>query len=350
MGANRFQAVGLVKNYIGKEEGVKKSLIIALAASLFLAGALLWGTGQAEKSQPQQLTKVNFQLNWRITGDHSPYYVAIDQGWYKEAGLDVNVIIGQGSGYTVQTVDTGKAHLGIADAPVAITGRAKGAKVKVVGIIFDKHPNSMYFWKDSGITRPQDIVGKTVAVPAADGHKVMWPAFAKQIGVDPNSVKFVNIDPAAKASALASHNANVVFELYTGKPFMEKAIPPEQLGNLIWSDYGFNAYAHSYIASDAVLEKQPELVKKFLDVTYRAWKFTLENPEQAVEILANLKLVLDFLRTDRYAQNGIGYIDPARMKDTVDTVANYMNVQVTFPAEEAYSSAFLSSPMYKANF
>lgn len=348
-----------------KEESVRKTLFIALAASLFLAGAL-WGTGQSEKpaaaAQPQPLTRVDFQLNWRITGDHSPYYVALDQGWYKEAGLDVNVIIGQGSGYTVQTVDTGKAHLGIADAPVAITGRAKGAKVKVVGIIFDKHPNSMYFWKDSGITKPQDIVGKTVAVPAADGHKVMWPAFAKQIGVDPNSVKFVNIDPAAKASALASHNADVVFELYTGKPFMEKAIPPEQLGNLIWSDYGFNAYAHSYIASDAVLEKQPELVRKFLDVTYRAWEFVLENPEQAVEILAkyqpinkdeilaNLKLVLDFFRTDRYAQNGIGYIDPARMKDTVDTVANYMNVQVTFPAEEAYSSAFLPSPMYKADF
>ncbi len=332
--------------------------IVAIAA-LLVCGALAWGNGETE---PKQLTKVNLQLNWRIVGDHAPYYVAIDKGWYKEEGLEVNVIIGQGSGYTVQAVDTGKADIGICDAPVAVVGRTKGAMVKIIGIIFDKHPNSMYFWKDSGITKPQDIAGKTVAVPAADGHKVMWPAFARQIGVDPDSVKFINIDPAAKITALASHNADVVFDLYTGKALFEKAIPPDQLGNFIWSDYGFNVYAHSYIARDDVLKNQPDMIKKFLKATYRAWKFTLENPVEAVAILAkyqtintddimsNLKLDMDFFRTEHFANDGIGYIDPARMKDTVDIVAKYMGVAVTFPPEDAYSSDYLPKPMYKAKF
>ena len=150
-------------------------------------------------------------------------------GWFAEEGLDVNIIVGQGSGYSVQAVDSGKADIAISDAPVPITSRQQGANVKIIGIIFDKHPNCSYFWKDSGIKVPQDLAGKTVAVPATDGHKVMWPAFAKQIGVDPNSVKFVNIDPAAKVSALASRKADVVFELFTGKPFMEKAIPADEM-------------------------------------------------------------------------------------------------------------------------
>ena len=118
--------------------------------------------------------------------------------WFAEEGIDLEVILGQGSNFSVQSVDTGKAVFGIADAPVAITARAKGAKVKIIGIIFDKHPNCMYYWKDSGIKEPKDLVGKKVGVPAADGHKIMFPAFAKIIGIDPSKVEFINIEPAAK--------------------------------------------------------------------------------------------------------------------------------------------------------
>jgi NitT/TauT family transport system substrate-binding protein len=309
--------------------------------------------------QAADLTKVDFQLNWKISGAHAAYFVAVKKGWFQEEGLDVNIILGQGSGYTVKVLDAKKAHIGIADAPVPIKGIAQGAKIKIVGIIFDKHPNSMFFWKDSGIKKPQDIVGKTVAVPAADGHKVMWPAFAKQIGVDPGSVKFINIEPAAKVVSLATKKADVVFELYTGKPFMEKAIPADQLGNFLWSDYGFNAYAHSLVARNDVIESNPEMVRKFLKAAYRGWDFTVKNPEEAIAILseyhpinktdfvANLKLMLVFFKTDRYRQHGIGYIDPAKMADTINVVDKYLGVKVNFKPEDAYTSEFLPDPPFK---
>jgi NitT/TauT family transport system substrate-binding protein len=327
--------------------------------ALFVAVAV---AGMAFSGEAQAATKMNFQLNWKITGDHAPYYVAQKKGWFAEEGLEVNILLGQGSGYTVQAVDTGKAEIGIADAPVPIKGRTQGAKVKIVGIIFDKHPNCMYFWKESGIKKPQDLVGKTVAVPAADGHYVMFPAFAKQIGIDPKSVNFVNIEPTAKVAALATKKADVVFELYTGKPFMEKAIPADQLGTIIWADYGFNAYAHSFITRDEVIQKSPDLVRKFLKAAYRGWDYTLRNPEDAIKILseyhpinqtdlvANLKLVMEFFKTDRYRKNGIGYIDPARMVDTIDTVGKYMDVKIGFKPEEAYTAQFLPEPPFRISF
>ena len=77
------------------------------------------------------LTQVNFQLNWKITGDHAPYYVALKKGWFQQEGLDVNIILGQGSGYTVKVLESGKAELGISDAPVPIKGIAQGAKIKI---------------------------------------------------------------------------------------------------------------------------------------------------------------------------------------------------------------------------
>ena len=76
----------------------------AAAAALF-AAALTAGGAFA-----QPMTKIDFQLNWKISGDHAPYYVAMEKGWFKQEGLDVNVMIGQGSGFAVQMVDAGKAQ------------------------------------------------------------------------------------------------------------------------------------------------------------------------------------------------------------------------------------------------
>ena len=64
-------------------------------------------------SEKKELTPVNFLLNWTIAADHSPYYVALNKGWYEEAGLDVNVIIGQGSGYSATAIDAGTADIAI---------------------------------------------------------------------------------------------------------------------------------------------------------------------------------------------------------------------------------------------
>jgi NitT/TauT family transport system substrate-binding protein len=347
---------GLRSGEISEEEKKMMKRISILVLFLTVIAALAVSAAEA---QDKKLQKVSLILNWKVMGDHSPYYVAMKKGWFAEEGIDLEVILGQGSNFSVQSVDTGKAVFGIADAPVAITARAKGAKVKVIGIIFDKHPNCMYYWKDSGIKEPKDLVGKKVGVPAADGHKVMFPAFAKIIGIDPSKVEFINIEPAAKPAILATKRADVVFDLYTGKAFFEKMIPPEKLGYNLWADYGFNAYAHAYITADQTVEKNPELVKAFLKASYRAWEFTLKNPEEAIKILSeyqpinledylgNLKLVREFFKTDRYRTQGIGYIDKARMEDTIDTVDKIMGVKVTFKHEEAYSGAFLPTPPFK---
>jgi len=91
---------------------VLMAVILAMAAP---------GTEAAEK----KLQKTSLILNWKDMGDHSPYYVAMKKGWFAEEGIDLEVILGQGSNFSVQSVDTGKAIFGIADAPVAITARAK---------------------------------------------------------------------------------------------------------------------------------------------------------------------------------------------------------------------------------
>jgi len=170
-------------------------------------------------------------------------------------------------------------------------------------------------------------------------------------------VEFVNIEPAAKAASLASKQADVVFELMTGRPFFEAAIPPEELGYFMWSDYNFNSYAHSYIVSDKTIEARPEVIRKFLDVSYRAWEYVANNPEEAIDILAeyqpintvdylkNLEVVLSFITTDRLRQNGLGYIDPEQIQSTYDLVNEYQS-PLNYPVEDIYDNSFLPATPY----
>lgn len=339
---------------------MRRFSLLMLIVLITCASGSVWAGGESESAE--KMEKVDFQLNWKITGNHAAYYVALENGWFEENGLDVNIIIGQGSGYTVQALDTGKADIGIADAPVAVSGRAKGAEVKIVGILFDQHPNSMFFWKESGITKPQDLVGKTVAVPASDGHKVMWPAWAQQIGIDPDSVDFVNIEPAAKVGTLSNKQADVVFELYTSMPFFQKAMPADQVGNILWADHGFDIYAHSIIARDDVISDRPEVVQAFLDAAYRGWEFALNNPREAIEILnkyhpinvddytKNLETASTFFQTERYKTKGIGYIDPERIAATIEVVDVYLGTDVTFDASAMYDAGMLPDPMYTYDY
>lgn len=328
---------------------MRRAVSLMAAILLLLCAGLLWAGGGAE----QEMRKTSLLLNWKILGDHAPYFVAQKMGWYTEEGLEVDIMLGQGSGFSIQSVDTGKADFAIADTPVGITGRAQGAKVKVVSMLFARSPNCMHFWKDSGIKEPKDLVGKTVGVPATDAQKVMFPAFAKLIGIDPATVKFVSIAPAAKTAALATRQVDVIFDYYTGRPMHEKGVPPDQLVSIMWSDYGFQSYSNAIFTSDGMVEKDPELIKRFLRASLRGWEYTLKNPEEAIKILAeyhpineqdllaNLKLVMEFFRSEIYEKKGLGYIDPETMASTVRLVDTYMGVKVTFPPEEAYTNEFL---------
>ena len=174
----------------------------------FSIGALLATLPLVTGAQPMQ--KVTFALNWFAVGDHAAYWVALDKGYYKARGLDVELQNSKGSGDSIAKVDTGRADIGLADSAVVIAAVGRGAKVKVVGMVFDKTPLNVWSWKDAPITRPKDLEGKTIGAPPGDGQRQVFPAFAKLHGIDQSKVTWVNVEPAAKSPALAERRVNAV--------------------------------------------------------------------------------------------------------------------------------------------
>src|SRR5688572_30982789 len=115
--------------------------------AVFAAAVLVAGVATPPAAQTPQ--KVTFALNWFAVGDHAAYWVALDKGYYKAKGLDVELQNSKGSGDSIAKVDTGRADLGLADAVVVIPRVAQGAKIKVVGAVFDLTPLNIWTRKDT---------------------------------------------------------------------------------------------------------------------------------------------------------------------------------------------------------
>jgi len=226
---------------------------------LALAALGLASTGAAAQE------KFTFALNWFAVGDHAAYWVALDKGYYKAKGLDVTLENSKGSGDSIAKVDTGRADAGLADTAVVIASLARTAKIKIVGMVFDKTPLNVFSGKDKPVLKPKDLEGKTLAAPPGDSQRQIWPAFAQANGIDDSKVTWVSVEPAAKIAALAERRVDAVADYTTGLPYYEK---PMGVGNVVmlpWADFGLDMYSMSIMASEKTMAERSSALRAFLE-------------------------------------------------------------------------------------
>ena len=319
-----------------------------------VAVVLVLAVAGAPAAQPTQ--KVVFALNWFAVGDHAAYWVALDKGYYKSRGLDVELQNSKGSGDSIAKVDTGRADIGLADAVVVIPRVAQGARIKIVGAVFDNTPLNIWTRKDTGITKPKDLEGKTLAAPPGDAQRQLFPAFAKLNGIDASKVTWLTIEPAAKFVALAEKRADAVPDYTTGQPFWEKAVGKDNLVRMPWHQYGFDTYSMSIMASEKTLAERPKVLRDFLAASYMGWRDVMADPKGSLEIFKkrvpdidvaliepNMMLGLDLMKTERYAKNGIGWMDRGKMCRTVEFINTYMpDMPRKVECDEAWSGEYLT--------
>ena len=180
------------------------------------------------------------------------------KGYYKEEGLDLTVLRGSGSADSAKKIDLGQSDVGISDAPTVLTAISKGANLKMVAVVYDKAGNNLFFRKSANIKTPKDLVGKKIAVPPADSHRVLWPAFAALHGIDPNSVTLVNVKPEGKQAIVAANEVDGSFDLYTSYAIWEKVLGKGEVGHLLWADFGLPIYGHTYFVNNEHDQEEPE--------------------------------------------------------------------------------------------
>ena len=299
--------------------------------------------------------KMTLQLNWFHLADHAPIYMALKKGYFAEEKIDLTVVRGAGSADSAKKVDLKQADVGISDAPTIITAISKGADLKIIAVVYDKAGNNIFFKKSAGITKPSDLIGKKIAAPPADSHRVLWPAFAAINNMPADKVTMVNVKPEGKQAIVAAGEVDASFDLYTSYAIWEKVLGKGQVGNLLWADYGLPIYGHTYFVNTATIAKNPKLIERFLRAAHKGWRDTQAAPAEAIDamaaavpgldrdaLLATMPQILDLCITDRSRKHGIGWIEPELMAKTLEITFANAKPDKPVKSEDVFTNAYNS--------
>ena len=126
-------------------------------------------------------TKLQFALDWKFEGPSAPYFLAIDNGHFKAAGMEIEISPGKGSLNAIPKVATGAFPFGFADinSLIKFIDQNPGAPVTAIMMVYDKPPFAIIGRKSLGINGPADLEGSTLGAPPPDGAWAQFPSFAK---------------------------------------------------------------------------------------------------------------------------------------------------------------------------
>ena len=242
--------------------------------------------GSSPAADEKGVTDVTLTLNWVPYGEHAPFYYGVSEGIYEDAGINLKIRPGNGSGTTVQQVAQEQTDFGWADTPALISGVTSGMPVKSLGVYLQNGPASLEFFADQNITEPADLKGKTVAGTPGDAMYATFPAWLEHNGLSTSDVNLVNVDPSGKIAGLAEGKADVIMGFFHDQAPTIENTTGKEVETLLYSDFGMNLLGTGLIANDRLLAENPKLVEAFVEATRKSWEAAAENPEDAGKAMA----------------------------------------------------------------
>ncbi len=287
---------------------------------LFSSGLLV---ESAEEAPAKSLDHVRLQLKWTHQFQFAGYYAAIEQGYYREAGLDVELIEAEPTMNPVNRVLEGQAEFGVGTSNLLLT-RAQGKPVVVLGVIYQHSPLIILARPQSGINDLEDIVGKPIMIEPEEEDIF---AYFKNEGVDPAKLKVIphsfNLDDfiSGKTAAMTAYS--------TDEPSRLRAL------GITYQEFtprsgGIDFYGDNLFTSEAQIRDHPERVRAFRAASLRGWNYALSHQEELVDLIqrkynrgrSRMQLLFEAQQTERLVHPELielGYMNPGRWQHIQNT-------------------------------
>ena len=266
-------------------------LLAATLTAVLAVGAAGCSSGDDDKNEanaaPGKIEKVTYLTAFGAVGRDAFAWVAQEKGYFKEAGFEVDIQLGAGTDPNLTKLTGGQAQFGSLDMTGIMinAGNGKFKGIKAIGTVHQQTLVSIIALEDGTVKSPKDLEGKKLGAATGSVNQLLFPAYAKLAGFDDKKVEFVNLQPAGIAGALASKQVDAVSTFLISKGTMETAAKGTKAVVLPYSDFLRDLYGNGIIVSDEYLKKDPEGTKRFRDAILKALKYTIENPEEAADIM-----------------------------------------------------------------
>jgi NitT/TauT family transport system substrate-binding protein len=310
-------------------------------------------------------TKIPFTLDWKFEGPSAPFFNAIDKGYFKDAGLNVEISPGKGSLDAIPKVATGSFPLGFADinSLIKFLDQNPGAPVTAIMMIYDKPPFAVIGRKSLGIKSPADLPGSVLGAPPPDGAWAQFPSFAKANGLDMNKIKVEPVGFPTREPMLAEGKVSSV----TGYSFssflnlVRLGVPEDDITTILMADHGLKLYGNAIIVNTDFASSNAKVVKSFLGAVGKGWKDAVLNPSSAIDALVKRNPAADKnleerrfnlalsgnVMTDYVLKNGMGNIDKARFEAAIAQLSETYKYKTKPDSKLYFTDAFLPKGGFK---
>ena len=236
----------------------------------------------------QAADDVSVQLDWLVRGNHAMFFVARDNGYFKEQGINVTAIRkGTGSTDALKLVANGNADFGFGDLPTLQVGRSQKLPVVALVAVNQESPLAMISLKAKHpMSKPADMKGMNIGVHPSGSTYVFLKAFFAKNGLNLADFKQSTVSPPYENMLLLGRVDLVPGYIDAEVPELEaKAGGPGSLSILHGSDFGYDAYGSGVFTSEKMIAEKPELVQRFVNAYAKAFQFVVEHPKEAVDIV-----------------------------------------------------------------
>jgi len=330
---------------------MNKRLFVQTLAATALAAAIAPALAQT--------TPIKFQLDWRFEGPAALFLTPAAKGYFKQAGLDVTIDAGNGSGGAVTRVASGTYDMGFADLAALMEFHANNPdapnKPVAVMMVYNNTPASVMALKKSGIKAPADLNGKKLGAPVFDAGRRAFPIFQKANNI--GGVTWTAMDPPLRETMLARGDVDAI----TGFTFTSllnleaRGVKAEDVTVLQYAENGVKLYGNVIIANPKLVRENPAAIKAFLSAFAKGAKEVMAKPEAAIaDVKARdgiintdletrrLKLAIDTVIASPDARaEGFGQVNPGRLSLMASQVSDAFGTKTRVNPDAVWNGSFL---------
>jgi NitT/TauT family transport system substrate-binding protein len=289
------------------------------------------------------LAPIKFQTDWYPQPEHGGFYTALANGYYKQAGLEVQIIPGGPYLNAEQQVSVGAAQFGMSSSDKLIEANANGQSLIAIAATMQHDPQAVMVHADSSVHTFPDLNGHAISVrPGSTWFEYVVKRF---------NLTNVREIPATYSVANFIQDPNYIQQIFvTSEPFYaRKANQPVR--TLLISESGYDPYRVFFTSPDYA-KQHPDLVAKFVQASLRGWQEYLKDPKPAHDLIKRLNPAIDpdlmqfsyeAIRDGHFVdgQNTLGQLDPQRFTAMAQTLLDLKVIPYPIDPTTTYTTQFL---------
>lgn len=288
---------------------------------------------------------IHLQLRWHHQFQFAGYYAAIEQGYYREAGLDVVIHPGSPGVTPVAEVLTGRAHYGVANSELLLQ-RLRGQPLVALASVFQHSSSILLSRKERCATTPHDLIGRKVMLMDRQVDADFLAMF-KNEGIADSAIEL--LPSSYQISDLAEGKVDAFNAYRTNEPFY---LTQQGIGYCVLDprSYGVDFYSDILFTSEEELRQHPERVRAFTAASLKGWRYAMQHPEEIITLLRHKYDVpksAEHLRYEAETMRSlilpevieIGHMNPGRWEHMADTF-----VRVGMVRDKRWLDGFLHQP------